>query len=312
MQDCKGIGVEVMAEKRMFSLSVVDTDWFLDLPLSTQALYFHLNMRADDDGFVDAPNSIVRKIGASKNDFDLLVAKRYVLKFESGIIVIKHWRMHNSIRQDRIKHTQFQEELGRLRIKENGSYTDNFEDMTTKCQPNDNQVSTKCIQNVSTDIDIDLDIDKELDINKLYLGQKTCEDTSKKEELFESFWKVYPRKVGKEKCRNWFKSHKPKEDLVQKMIEAVEEQKKSKQWSDPQYIPHPYTWLNQGRWEDELTPSKDSTFQSAPKNPIQWEEAKGSSFEEDLELCKQHPEILNGMDRYNPERAKKIREMLRM
>ena len=302
MQYCKGSGVEVMAEKRMFSLSVVDTDWFLDLPLSTQALYFHLNMRADDDGFVDAPNSIVRKIGASKNDFDLLIAKRYVLKFESGIIVIKHWRMHNTIRQDRYKPTQFQEELKTLSIKENKSYTD--------CQPNGNQMATNCIQSASTDIDIDLDIDKELDINKLYLGQKTCEDTSKKEELFESFWKVYPRKVGKEKCRNWFKSHKPKEELVQKMIEAVEEQKKSKQWSDPQYIPHPYTWLNQGRWEDELTPSKDSTFQSAPKNPIQWEEAKGSSFEEDLELCKQHPEILNGMDKYNPERAKEIRRIL--
>ena len=302
MQDCEGIGVEVMAEKRMFSLSVVDTDWFLDLPLSTQALYFHLNMRADDDGFVDAPNSIVRKIGASKNDFDLLVAKRYVLKFESGIIVIKHWRMHNTIRQDRYKPTQFQEELKTLSIKENKSYTD--------CQPSGNQVATKCIQNVSADIDIDLDIDKELDINKLYLGQKTCENTSKKEELFESFWKVYPRKVGKEKCRNWFKSHKPKEELVQKMIEAVEEQKKSKQWSDPQYIPHPYTWLNQGRWEDELTPSKDSTFQSAPKNPIQWEEAKGSSFEEDLKLCKQHPELLNGMDVYNPERANEIRRIL--
>ena len=302
MQDCEGIGVEVMAEKRMFSLSVVDTDWFLDLPLSTQALYFHLNMRADDDGFVDAPNSIVRKIGASKNDFDLLVAKRYVLKFESGIIVIKHWRMHNTIRQDRYKPTQFQEELKTLSIKENKSYTD--------CQPSGNQVATKCIQNVSADIDIDIDIDKELDINKLYLGQKTCEDSYKKEELFESFWKVYPRKVGKEKCRNWFKSHKPKEELVQKMIEAVEEQKKSKQWSDPQYIPHPYTWLNQGRWEDELTPSKDSTFQSAPKNPIQWEEAKGSTFEEDLELCRNHPEILNGMDKYNPERANEIRRIL--
>ena len=302
MQDCEGIGVEVMAEKRMFSLSVVDTDWFLDLPLSTQALYFHLNMRADDDGFVDAPNSIVRKIGASKNDFDLLVAKRYVLKFESGIIVIKHWRMHNTIRQDRYKPTQFQEELKTLSIKENKSYTD--------CQPSVNQMETKCSQNASADIDIDLDIDKELDINKLYLGQKTCEDTSKKEELFESFWKVYPRKVGKEKCRNWFKSHKPKQDLVQKMIEAVEEQKKSKQWSDPQYIPHPYTWLNQGRWEDELTPTKDSTFQSAPKNPVKWEEAKCNSFEEDLELCRNHPEVLIGMDRYNPERAKRIREML--
>ena len=300
-----------MAEKRMFSLSVVDTDWFLDLPLSTQALYFHLNMRADDDGFVDAPNSIVRKIGASKNDFDLLVAKRYVLKFESGIIVIKHWRMHNTIQKDRYHPTQFQEELKTLSVKENKSYTDSEVNQTeTQCIQSVSNMYPKRIQSVSLGLDIDLDLDKDLDIDNKYLGQKTCEDTSKKEELFESFWKVYPRKIGKEKCRNWFKSHKPKEDLVQQMIEAVEQQKKSKQWSDPQYIPHPYTWLNQGRWEDELTPTKDSTFQSAPKNPIQWEEAKGSSFEEDLKLCREHPELLNGMDVYNPERAKKIREIL--
>jgi len=177
-------------------------------------------------------------------------------------------------------------------------------------------MTTKCIQNVSADIDIDLDIDKELDINKLYLGQKTCEDTSKKEELFESFWKSYPRKVGKEKCRNWFKSHKPKEDLVKQMIEAVEQQKKSKQWSDPQYIPHPYTWLNQGRWEDELTPTKDSTFQSAPKNPIQWEEAKANTIEDDINLIKNNPDkahqLLDGIEKINPERANEIRKRLRM
>ena len=299
----------------MFSLSVVDTDWFLDLPLSTQALYFHLNMRADDDGFVDAPNSIVRKIGASKNDFDLLVAKRYVLKFESGIIVIKHWRMHNTIQKDRYHPTQFQEELKTLSVKENKSYTDSEVNQTeTQCIQSVSNMYPKRIQNVSLGLDIDLDLDKDLDINKLYLGQKTCEDTSKKEELFESFWKVYPRKIGKEKCRNWFKSHKPKEDLVKQMIEAVEQQKKSKQWSDPQYIPHPYTWLNQGRWEDELTPTKDSTFQSAPKNPIQWEEAKANTIDDDINLIRNNPDkahqLLEAMDKINPERATQIRLML--
>ena len=73
MQDCEGIGVEVMAEKRMFSLSVVDTDWFLDLPLSTQALYFHLNMRADDDGFVNNPKKIQRMVGCSDDDLNYFV-----------------------------------------------------------------------------------------------------------------------------------------------------------------------------------------------------------------------------------------------
>lgn len=142
----------------------------------------------------------------------------------------------------------------------------------------------------------------------------SCAKEEKNESIFESFWKVYPKKIGKEKCKNWFKSHKPKEDLVQKMIEAVEVQKKSKQWSDPQYIPHPYTWLNQGRWEDELTPSKDSTFQSAPKNPIQWEEAKANTIDDDINLIRNNPDkahqLLEAMDKINPERAKRIREIL--
>lgn len=142
----------------------------------------------------------------------------------------------------------------------------------------------------------------------------SCAKEEKNESIFESFWKVYPRKIGKEKCRNWFKSHKPKEDLVQQMIEAVEQQKKSKQWSNPQYIPHPYTWLNQGRWEDELTPTKDSTFQSAPKNPIQWEEAKANTIEDDINLIKNNPDkahqLLEAMDKINPERATQIRLML--
>lgn len=142
----------------------------------------------------------------------------------------------------------------------------------------------------------------------------SCAKEEKNESIFESFWKVYPRKIGKEKCKNWFKSHKPKEDLVQQMIEAVEQQKKSKQWSDPQYIPHPYTWLNQGRWEDELTPTKDSTFQSAPKNPIQWEEAKANTIDDDISLIRNNPDkahqLLEAMDKINPERATQIRLML--
>lgn len=142
----------------------------------------------------------------------------------------------------------------------------------------------------------------------------SCAKEDKNESIFESFWKVYPRKIGKEKCKNWFKSHKPKEDLVKQMIEAVEQQKKSKQWSDPQYIPHPYNWLNQGRWEDELTPTKDSTFQSAPKNPIQWEEAKANTIEDDINLIRNNPDkaqqLLYGIERINPERATQIRLML--
>lgn len=112
-----------MAEKRMFAKTIVDSDAFLDMPLSAQCLYFHLNMRADDEGFVNSPKRIQRLIGASEDDLKLLVAKSFVLLFESGVIVIKHWRINNYLRLDRTKPTQYQEERSLLTVKDNGAYT---------------------------------------------------------------------------------------------------------------------------------------------------------------------------------------------
>ena len=113
-----------MAEKRMFTQKIIDSDAFLDMPLSTQALYFHLNMRADDDGFINNPKRIQRTIGASEDDLKLLIAKRFLICFESGVIVIKHWRMHNTLRKDRYNPTQYKEELALLDVKENNAYTE--------------------------------------------------------------------------------------------------------------------------------------------------------------------------------------------
>ena len=112
-----------MAERRMFAKTIVDSDAFLDMPLSAQALYFHLSMRADDDGFVNNPKKIQRMIGASDDDYKILIAKSFVLLFESGVIVIKHWRINNYIRGDRYKETVYTEEKEYLTVKENGSYT---------------------------------------------------------------------------------------------------------------------------------------------------------------------------------------------
>lgn len=113
-----------MAQRRMFTMQIVDSDAFLDMPLSAQALYFHLNMRADDDGFINNPRKIQRMINASDDDFRLLITKRFVLVFESGVIVIKHWRMHNYIGKNRYHPTQYQQELAQLGIKDNGAYTE--------------------------------------------------------------------------------------------------------------------------------------------------------------------------------------------
>ena len=113
-----------MAERRMFAKTIIDSDMFLDMPLSTQSLYFHLSMRADDDGFINNPKKIQRMIGASDDDLRVLVMKRFILPFDSGVVVIKHWRMHNYIRNDRYKETVYQEEKSQLLLKENGAYTE--------------------------------------------------------------------------------------------------------------------------------------------------------------------------------------------
>lgn len=103
---------------------MTDSDAFLDMPLSSQALYFHLNMNADDDGFVNNPKKVQRIIGASEDDLKLLIMKRFLIGFEGGVIVIKHWRMHNTLKSDRYKPTQYQEELAMLDVKDNKSYTE--------------------------------------------------------------------------------------------------------------------------------------------------------------------------------------------
>lgn len=113
-----------MAERRMFAKTIIDSDAFIDMPLSTQALYFHLSMRADDDGFINNPKKIMRMIGASDDDFKVLCAKKFIIPFDSGIVVIKHWKIHNYIQKDRYKPTVYSEERARLELKNNGSYTE--------------------------------------------------------------------------------------------------------------------------------------------------------------------------------------------
>jgi hypothetical protein len=112
-----------MAERRMFAKSIIDSDMFLDMPSSTQNLYFHLSMRADDDGFVNAPLKIMRMVSCSKNDMDMLIFKNYIIPFETGICVIKHWRIHNYIRNDRYTPTIYTEEKSLLSLDESKGYT---------------------------------------------------------------------------------------------------------------------------------------------------------------------------------------------
>lgn len=149
-----------MAEKRMFAKSVIDSDAFLDMPLTAQALYFHLGMRADDDGFVDNPKKIQRMIGASKDDLMLLIAKQFVIAFENGVVVVSHWRVHNYIPKDRYKPTFYQEELSML-------------------QADDSKLYTSCIPNVHN-LDTQIRLDQiRLDKNSIDIGESMRGEESK-------------------------------------------------------------------------------------------------------------------------------------
>lgn len=129
-----------MAERRMFAKTIIDSDHFLDMPMTAQCLYFHLGMRADDEGFVNSPRIIQRMVGASSDDLNLLVAKGLIIKFDSGVVAIKHWKIHNYIRGDRLNPTAYQDERESLVVDKNGSYV--------MCQTSDSQMSVTCQSNV--------------------------------------------------------------------------------------------------------------------------------------------------------------------
>lgn len=139
-----------MAERRMFAKTIIDSDAFLDMPQSSQLLYFHLSMRADDDGFINNPKSIMRNTKCNDDDIKLLIAKKFIIPFESGVVVIKHWKIHNYIAKDRYKETKYKSEKATLTLDENNSYT-------------------QCIQPV-------YEMDTQVRLGEVSLGEESIED----------------------------------------------------------------------------------------------------------------------------------------
>lgn len=111
-----------MAERRMFAKTIIDSDAFLDMPMSARLLYYDLSMRADDDGFINSPKKIMRFIGATNDDMNILIMRKFVLPFDNGIVVIKHWRIHNYIRKDTYTETPYKEQKAMLELDENKAY----------------------------------------------------------------------------------------------------------------------------------------------------------------------------------------------
>lgn len=174
-----------MANRRMFSLNVIDTDNFLDMPATTQSLYFHLGMRADDDGFVSSPKKIATLANCSNDDLRLLVAKGYIIPFESGVIVITHWKQHNYIQSDRYRKTTYREERAQLMIADNVYKLD-----------------ADCIQESSkteTQDRLGKDRVRDRDNKNTICASDHAQSASKADinAFFESIWQLYPNKKGK-------------------------------------------------------------------------------------------------------------------
>ena len=221
-----------MAERRMFAKTIIDSDAFLDMPLSSQSLYFHLSMRADDDGFINNAKKIQRLLGCADDDFKILLAKNFVIPFESGVCVIKHWKIHNLIQKDRYKETVYGEEKDKLSLKNNNVYT----------------LDTGCIQDVHNPL-------PQVSIGKVSL----VKESNSFEQDFETFWNNYPKKKSKAIALKAWKSKKPRIDDV---MFALSWQKESNDWSksNGQFIPYPATYINAEGWKDEEPTDNGAPF----------------------------------------------------
>ena len=187
-----------MADKRMFSKKIIDSDAFLDMPQSTQLLYFHLSMRADDEGFINNPKKIQRMIGASEDDLKVLIAKRFIIPFESGIVVIKHWRIHNYIQKDRFKETVYKEERKLLSVKDNGAYTldtsciqDGYA-LETQVRLGKDSIGKDSIGKVNTSCSqlSDESVPHEADVEAVILNDQS--EWKPSVELYEEYVRLYP------------------------------------------------------------------------------------------------------------------------
>lgn len=233
-----------MATRRMFARSIVQSDAFTDMPMSAQLLYFYFGLEADDDGIVSNHRRLMRASNFNADDLQILIAKGFVIWFESeNVLVIKHWRINNELKNDRYKPSTFYKVTESLKVAANKAYS---LDTGTPLSLFNTDVST---------------VDTQYRIGKVSIG-KDKEDHMKS---FETFWKSYPRKVAKQKCQRWWLQRVINQEELDSMLKTLTRYKETDQWKKDagKFIPHPYTWLNQGRWEDDVEgPGTKTTFKS--------------------------------------------------
>lgn len=228
-----------MAERRMFAKTIVLSDAFLDMPSTARCLYFTLGMFADDDGFVNAPRAIMRQCGASDDDMKILIAKKFVLIFDSGVIVIKHWRINNYLQKDRIQPTKYIEEKAQLESDKNGGY----------------RKKTAVYTDVYTENRVILSNSISNNSNNKYSSApgsvETVEVLSEQDSWFEAFYAKYPKKRDKPAAIKAFKKRCTKQSDFELIMAGLDRWIEAWKGKDPQYIPYPAKWLNAEQYNDD-------------------------------------------------------------
>lgn len=259
-----------MAERRMFTKKITNSDAFIELSSSAQALYFHLNQDADDDGFNNQVQNAMFKSHSTIDDLKVLMLKNFIIRFESGVIVIKHWRMHNTLRKDRYTPTNFQEEFEMLGIKDNGAYTlsdSNGCQMVAKRLPQDSKGKVSIDKNsIGKD-----SINNGDDLQNEILSASTI--PSKKELLiqyeqeFDKIWEYYPNKKGKDQAKNKYilarKDGVTYETIAQGLKNYINYIKSEN--IEPKFIKHGSTWFNQKCWNDDYKISNQPKTEKVDK-----------------------------------------------
>ena len=234
----------------MFTKKITDDDHFLNLSSPAQALYLHLSMNADDDGFCNQITASMFKAHASVTDLEALLKNRYIYQFDSGVIVIKHWRMANALRKDRYTPTAFKNEMAMLKVSENGAYKfPDSNDAVAERLSNGCQLVAERLPQVSIG---KVSIDKNNKNNISCNENSEVEVLDQKEMWFESFWEIYPKHQDKKKAKQKFlklcKDEKKYQEIMQGLRNVLPVWAKK----DTKYIPMPTTWLNGERWNDEV------------------------------------------------------------
>lgn len=240
-----------MAERRMLTRKITENDAFTSLPPTTQLLYFHMCMSADDDGFCDTIRQAMFNAHADVNDLEMLINKRFIIPFDNGVIVIKHWRMHNAIRKDRYHETAYVEQKKQLLLKDNNAYTENRggEALATSWQPNGNQLATEdSIGKDSIDNNIlygDSDGKNSEEIQEITTENATdAKDDA--DDFFAKCWQCYPRKKGKGSVKPSQKKRLLNDVGLEQMLRCIERYKQYVVGKDEQYIMYGSTFFNSG------------------------------------------------------------------